>query len=138
MIEFLPDSTDCHGKIHAEAGAESGRIEIRWVLPGKAKDRESRDFRSAAFVNADLNQFFTEIGRGITVAEQPQNLIATGAQRQTAGLSLIETPEDGEVEAGTDFLPEMFPGRFRRTIAPDPIPTFREFVFRIPAENTEI
>ena len=107
------------------------------VLPGKAKDRESRDFRSAAFVNADLNQFFTEIGRGITVAEQPQNLIATGAQRQTAWLSLIETPEDGEVEARMDFLPEMFPARFRRTIAPDPILTFGEFVFRIPTEHTE-
>jgi len=88
-------------------------------------------------VNADLNQFFTEIGRGITVAEQPQNLIATGAQRQTAGLSLIETPEDGEVEAGTDFLPETFPGLLGRTIAPDPIMTFGEFVFRIPAEHTE-
>ena len=109
----------------------------RRVLPGKAKDRESRDFRSAAFVNADLNQLFTEIGRGITVAEQPQNLIATGAQRQTAGLSLIETPEDGEIEARTDLLPETFPARFRRIIAPNPIMTFGEFVFRVPAEHTE-
>ena len=88
-------------------------------------------------MNADLNQLFTEIGRGITVAEQPQNLIATCAQRQTAGLSLIETPEDGEVEAGTDFLPETFPARFRRTIAPDPILTIGELAFRIPAEHTE-
>ena len=88
-------------------------------------------------MNADLNQFFTEIGRGITAAEQPQNLIAACAQRQTAWLSLIETPEDGEVEARMDFLLEMFPGRFRRTIAPDPIMTFGEFVFRVPAEHTE-
>jgi hypothetical protein len=31
----------------------------------------------------------------------------------------------------------MFPARFRRTIAPDPIMTFGEFVFRVPAEHTE-
>jgi len=84
-------------------------------------------------VNADLNQLFTEIGRGITVAEQPQNLIATCAQRQAAWLSLIETPEDGEVKACTDFLPETSQALFGRTITPDPILTFGEFLFLIPS-----
>jgi hypothetical protein len=54
-----------------------------------------------------------------------------------AWLGLIETPKDGEVEASTDFLPEMAPVLFGRTIAPDPILTYGEFVFCIAAEHAE-
>ena len=73
----------------------------------------------------------------VAVGEQPKNLIATCTERHIAWLSLIETPEDGEVEASTDFLPETFPVLFGRTIAPDPILTLVEFVFRIAAEHAE-
>jgi hypothetical protein len=68
------------------------------ALPWQAKNRKPRDFRSAAFVNANLNQLFTEIGGSVTLAEQPQGQIATCTQRLTAWLSLTETPEDAEVE----------------------------------------
>jgi hypothetical protein len=67
------------------------------------------------------------------VAEQPQELIATCTEQHIAWLGLIETPEDREVEARTDFLPETFPALFGRTITPDPILTFGEFLFLIPS-----
>jgi len=107
------------------------------ALPGQAKGRKSRDFCSTAFVNADFCQLFAEIGRSVAVAEQPQDLIASCAQRLIAWLSLIEMPKDGEVEASTDFLPETAPVLFGRTIAPDPVSTLGEFVFRIAAEHAE-
>jgi hypothetical protein len=88
-------------------------------------------------VNADFSQLLAEMGRSVAVGEQPQHLIAACAQRQMAWLCLIETPEDGEVEACTDFLPETFPVLFGRTIAPDPISTLCKFVFRIAAEHAE-
>jgi hypothetical protein len=91
----------------------------------------------AAFVNGHFSQLFTEIGRSVAVAEQPQNLIATCTHWHIAWLSLIETPEDGEVEAPTDFLPETTPVLFGRTIFPGPVSTLGEFVFRIAAEQAE-
>ena len=102
-------------------------------LPGEGQDRESRDFRSAAFVNTDLNQLFTEIGRGITVAEQPQNLIATGAQRQTVGLSSDRKrlPRMAKSRQARIVSQRRFRHCSGRTIAPDPILTMIEFVFRI-------
>jgi len=107
------------------------------ALPGQAKGGESSDFHPAAFLDADFNQLLAEIGRSVAVAEQPQDLIASCAQRLIAWLSLIEMPKDGEVEASTDFLPETAPVLFGRTIAPDPVSTLGEFVFRIAAEHAE-
>jgi len=80
-----------------------------------------------------LYQGNPRVGNPVTSANPHCELCAAA----NCWLRLIETPEDGEVEARTDFLPETFPARFRRTIAPDPILTFGEFVFRIPAEHTE-
>ena len=93
------------------------------ALPGQAKGGESSDFHPAAFLDADFNQLLAEIGRSVAVAEQPQDLIASCAQRLIAWLSLIETPKDGEVEASTDFLPETAPVLFGRIIGPDPVST---------------
>ena len=107
------------------------------ALPGQAKGGESRNFHPAAFLDADFGQLLAEISRSVAVAEQAQDLVATCAQRQTAWLSLIETPKDSEVEACTDFLPETAPVLFGGTISPGPISTLGEFVFRIAAEHTE-
>ena len=107
------------------------------ALPGQAKGGESSDFHPAAFLDADFNQLLAEIGRSVAVAEQPQDLIASCAQRLIAWLSLIETPKDGEVEECTNFVPETFPVLLGKTITPDPVLTLGEFVFRIAAEHAE-
>ena len=106
-------------------------------LPGHAKGGESRDFRLTVFANADLSQLLPEIGKSVAIAEQPKNLIATCTERHIAWLSLGVTPEDGEVEALPDFLPETFPMPFGRTIAPDPILAMIKFVFRVAGEQAE-
>ena len=98
---------------------------------------KSCDFHLAASLDGDFSQLLAEIGRIIAVGEQPKNLIATCTERHIAWLSLIEAPEDGEVEVPTSFLPEAFTTLFGRTIAPNPILTMVKFAFRIAAEHAE-
>src|ERR1017187_284505 len=48
---------------------ESNTGHRRWLLPRQAKGGESRDFHSAALLDADFSQLLAEIGRSVTVSE---------------------------------------------------------------------
>src|SRR5438132_8658252 len=88
-------------------------------------------------MNTDFNQLLPKVCFRIPVIEQSEHLVPAAAKRRRAGLEVVETAEDREVQACADRLPQAALFLCIELAAPDWVPPFTQLALAVAAEHPE-